>query len=380
MPLLNQTFVKIYQKQIVPASWNRDKILKAFDLSKKPYWYVEVYDYQSFDRDTWERAIPPGILRAIQSGHITLLVNNSAEAFTDTIMPLYVLLLVQLEIKEQNLIYCTGARDIMATVDYAAELNSKQSIPVILTSEFESTIQRTERIRPTMVDIGPTDQFNRKFINLNRQWRPHRPAFVAMLTVRGLLEQGYVSLAEHADDGYAFYWDLYWDRIIQRHPDWGSLLNDHKTVIVNTTPLTVDGWDPRINPEWADQASHWMYQNSYFSIVSETNFYREENTRFLTEKTFKTVIHRHPFILITRPHTLALFKEKGYRTFAPLINEAYDLEQDDCKRMNMVLEETERLCSLGPTELREFVNGTRAVCDYNYNVLMLKTGFSQPLN
>jgi hypothetical protein len=151
-------------------------------------------------------------------------------------------------------------------------------------------------------------------------------------------------------------------------------------VIVNTTPLTVDGWDPRINPEWADQASNWMYRDSYFSIVSETNFYRGENTRFLTEKTFKTVIHRHPFVLLSRPHTLALFKEKGYRTFSPMINEAYDLEQDDCKRMNMVLEETERLCSLGPTELREFVNGTRAVCNYNYNVLMLKTGFSQPLN
>lgn len=376
MPLLNRNLVKIFQNRIVTASWTRPMVLKSFDLTVAPYWYIEVYDYQSFDPDTWRRAIPDSILKLIQLGHITLLVNNATESFTDVIMPLYVSLIFQLNIKEENIVFCTGGADILATVNTVAELSNKKLIKVILTSEFESSLQVAEQTKPTELPPEPPASTSRKFVNLNRRWRTHRPAFVALLSAHGLLEHGYVSLAEHSDPGYSFTWELCWDQITRFHPDMRSL---DKTAIFNSTPLTVDGLDPRINPPWADQKSNWMYRDSYFSIVSETNYYAPE-TRFLTEKTFKTVLHRHPFILLSRPYTLALFKEKGYQTFHPLINEAYDQELDDDKRMQMVLKETQRLCSLTAGELAEFRAATALICDYNYSILMSKTEFNRPLN
>ena len=374
MPFLNTRFVKIYQNQIMPSSWTRDMIVKSFNFAGQFYWYIEAYDYQSFDPAVWKLAIPSSILQSIQRGHITLLVNNTAESFTDVIMPLYVTLIFQLHIKEENIVFCTGAVDIMDTVNTVAELADKKPIKVILTSEFESSIQSAEKHCPTKYSAATEP--SRKFVNLNRRWRLHRPAFVALLAAHQLLDQGYVSLAEHWDTGYCFTWDLYWNQCQRRHPQLKLL---DKTAVFNSTPLTVDGLDPRINPTWADQASNWIYRDCYFSIVSETNYYSPES-RFLTEKTFKTVLHRHPFILLSRPNTLTVFKEKGYRTFDPWINEAYDQELDDDKRMQMVLAETQRLCSLTRAELDKFRAATVQICDYNYQVLMAKTEFNRPLN
>jgi hypothetical protein len=84
--------------------------------------------------------------------------------------------------------------------------------------------------------------------------------------------------------------------------------------------------------------------DTYFSVVAETNFYRDFGPGlFLSEKVFKPVSRRHPFLVLGRPHTIKKFKEIGYRSFSNIIDESYDDEFDDRKRMNMVLEETKRL-------------------------------------
>jgi hypothetical protein len=52
------------------------------------------------------------------------------------------------------------------------------------------------------------------------------------------------------------------------------------------------------------------YQSSLISVVTETNF--KNNDIFNTEKIFKPMIHRHPFILVGSYKTLEYLKEMGY--------------------------------------------------------------------
>jgi hypothetical protein len=379
MPLINKKQIQINQCKIVPRTNSpRAVMLESFDFFKKPYWYIEVFDCNSFVRKVWEEAIPSNVLKLIQSGSITLLVNNFSEAFTDILDPLYRLLICDFNISEANVILFTGARDIMNTLTKVSTLYNKKEIKIILTAEFEDYVKKAEE-KNTMPVVERTYTYSKKFINLNRRWRPHRPAFVSLLIVHNLGEHGYISLVEHSGPTFNFTWATLWDTILNKHPYFNELLQDNKTVITNSTPLVADGLDPNINPDWADLQSNKLYRDSYFSIVSETNFYSSES-RFLTEKTFKTITHRHPFLLLSLPGSLEFFREKGYKTFSPFINEEYDKESDDDIRMKMVLDETIRLCNLSESELKTFVDSTGEICDYNYNVLMSKTNFNTPLN
>ena len=51
------------------------------------------------------------------------------------------------------------------------------------------------------------------------------------------------------------------------------------------------------------------YQNTYFSIVSETLFY--EWATYISEKTFKPFAHCHPFVMVCRPGTLKYLKDQN---------------------------------------------------------------------
>jgi hypothetical protein len=89
---------------------------------------------------------------------------------------------------------------------------------------------------------------------------------------------------------------------------------------------------------------------------------------------------KHPFIVATAPNSLQYLKQLGYKTFDGIIDESYDLETDDGKRMIKIVNETERLCKLQSTELENFLDQAKAICEYNYNVLKNKTEFIKAMN
>jgi hypothetical protein len=121
-----------------------------------------------------------------------------------------------------------------------------------------------------------------------------------------------------------------------------------------------------------------FYHSSYFSVVSETTFRTDNparNSRFITEKTYKAILMRHPFILVTIPKSLEVLKKLGYKTFSPWINENYDLEMDDNKRMMMIVDEIERLSNLNDDELKLFLSNVIGICEHNYKQLTTQTRF-----
>jgi hypothetical protein len=160
-----------------------------------------------------------------------------------------------------------------------------------------------------------------------------------------------------------------------RGSDVAKILECNKDESFAIPPLYLDTEELMTNRAELENKTDYLYTETYFSVVSETNFYDFTPGRFISEKIFKPITFGHPFVVLSRPHTMKLMCELGYKTFSPWIDERYDDEQDDCKRLMMVLDETERLATLTPAALTEFLNGVRDICEFNRQVLLNKTEF-----
>jgi hypothetical protein len=84
------------------------------------------------------------------------------------------------------------------------------------------------------------------------------------------------------------------------------------------------------------------YLNCYINIITETLFYSSEI--HITEKSFRSFYFMQlPIFIATHNHVKYLRKQFGFDMFDDVIDHSYDLENDDEKRMVLVLNEIKRL-------------------------------------
>ena len=227
----------------------------------------------------------------------------------------------------------------------------------------------------------PIKKYSKSFLNFNRRWRLHRPTLVALFYSLGILDKGFVSLGETSE---GMSWETTWGVILYQNkdtPDVINLLLSKQKEICNLPPLYLDTEDLVENRPSLEPETQYLYSNSYFSVVSETNFYQAyQPGRFLSEKVFKPIAMNHPFIIVSVPNTLSLLREIGYKTFSPWINESYDEENNDNKRLLMIAEETKRLSNLNENEIIEFINNVQDICIHNRYVLVNKNIYHKELN
>jgi hypothetical protein len=131
-------------------------------------------------------------------------------------------------------------------------------------------------------------------------------------------------------------------------------------------PLNVDQEDV---PGYASAASgdddEYLQQSAFWHIVSETVFYYPK--LHLTEKIFKPIVHRRPFMLVAAPGNLAYLKSYGFKTFDRWIDESYDTIQDDDVRIQAVCDQLAKLCKLSKKELDGMNKEMQEILDYNFN-------------
>lgn len=107
-----------------------------------------------------------------------------------------------------------------------------------------------------------------------------------------------------------------------------------------------------------------FYLDSYFNIVTETEFI-EPTLRF-SEKIFKPIIYKQPFILYSVPFLLKHLRSLGYKTFHPFIDESYDEIEDNGERIRVLNQEVKRLCSLSLEEIHEWYSDMKEILIYNF--------------
>lgn len=118
-----------------------------------------------------------------------------------------------------------------------------------------------------------------------------------------------------------------------------------------------------------------IYQNSYYSLVSETQAEPPE-AHFFTEKTAKPLYAKRLFILCGSLGTLEKLRSMGFKTFRSVVDESYDLETDDTKRLERAMEQVSALHEKDP---REVYSRISSVLEYNHALITNREYFLKPL-
>lgn len=210
------------------------------------------------------------------------------------------------------------------------------------------------------------NKFTKVFISLNRlttKDRSYRLYLVSNMIEKDLIKHGHVSLCL-TDPGQTT-----WQEELEYK--YTKLSNNAKnTIQQNLSTLSGSLVVDQVNPQ-GDLSAHAgrdelkLNQSALWHVVPETVFYYKK--LHLTEKIFKPIVSHRPFILVGAPGNLAYLKSYGFKTFDKWIDESYDAEEDNDKRIAMVIEQLEKLCKLSMEELRDMQAEMKEVLDHNYN-------------
>lgn len=113
-----------------------------------------------------------------------------------------------------------------------------------------------------------------------------------------------------------------------------------------------------------------LIQDSHINIVLETHIHKSANNVILTEKTYKPIVMKRPFIIYGIPHVLRMLREQGFKTFKGIIDENYDLIEDAVERRLVIVQELERINNMNPDEFRVAMNECNKICEHNYNIML----------
>lgn len=118
----------------------------------------------------------------------------------------------------------------------------------------------------------------------------------------------------------------------------------------------------------------YFYHHSSINIIFET-FVDANPIEFVSEKTWKAIFHRKPFIIVSIPYSLKYLKDLGFKTFDFLIDESYDSILDCDERIKKIVDEVDRLNNMS---LENFLNKNNGLHSdlmldttyHNFNLLM----------
>jgi len=136
------------------------------------------------------------------------------------------------------------------------------------------------------------------------------------------------------------------------------------------TPITINvpEWDLADDltiPNTSFDADRHFFENTFCHIATETLFYG--TCLHLTEKSFRPIINRRPFILAGPPNSLEYLRNYGFKTFSDFWDESYDQETDGNKRLDKIRDLIQHINSMSFTEMEATLAKMYDILEYNFN-------------
>ena len=347
----------VFEKNGIPT--NTITVKQAL-ISKEAFVYVLTFRYM---RNTMLNDLayniflhlPIGTVNAINDGRCVLILNDAHESayYTDEFYNQTLLNLKTAGIDHQKVILLTGnpSNDVSAS-----------PFNLIFWQYFETAVRLATENLGSIIYENRYNSYDRlkKFICLNRIPRETRYFFMYEMYRRNLLDDFNASLDKVSSvDKIVSYNNNVFLNSIEDKDDFNKMLSTLPW-IVDTTEFNVNHWDTN--------TTKFPHDNLIF-IVTETLFSGDMTNLFLTEKTFKPISLKMPFIVIGQPGTLARLKELGYETFSEFWDESYDQELNPILRMKMICNLVEELAKMELKELRSLILNTRGIVERNSELL-----------
>jgi hypothetical protein len=144
--------------------------------------------------------------------------------------------------------------------------------------------------------------------------------------------------------------------------------------LVDHLPLLVeeqDGYTPGVEDTsgFTDQLLD-FYTQILIDIVTES--YTSGNIFYPTEKTFRPMLMKKPFIAMAPRNFLIYLRQMGFRTFHDFWSEDYD-GYDATDKFQHIVKLIDYLATRSIAELETMYNKMQPILDHNYNMLLEKT-------
>lgn len=355
--------------------------LKPLHDDENIYYYLEVLEGDTIGVGELEldKIIPPEILLDIQRKQISLAIANSGHGYHMLVDTVYTNVIIKYQIEPTQVLLISESGDMPFEINAVSQKYNLDKCLYYWVTEFDYGMSS---YLDDYININTLENKNyqKKFLSWNGFFRPHRSTIVYILECLGVLDKGYVSF--NTRGGYPDHTVEWVSDALGYHSEFKKMMEcNAEKIAALPDQIFID--DPFENSA-LDPGDTSLYENTYFSLVTETSFpfnrfhyghYESALTevgRILSEKIFKPIVMRHPFIVVSNPRTLALLHTLGYKTFSPYIDESYDLIDDDAERLMAIGKEVKRLCELNPQELAEFLEKCGEICDYNRKNMLSK--------
>ena len=122
--------------------------------------------------------------------------------------------------------------------------------------------------------------------------------------------------------------------------------------------------DRKISADFSAKISVDDAQNTAIHLVAETLF--DDSKIHVTEKIFKPIVMKQPFLVFAGPGTLQYLKNYGFRTFDFVWDESYDLEQDHDMRLAKIIKIITDLSAKSNDEFQTIMDQCKKIVDYNH--------------
>ena len=206
-------------------------------------------------------------------------------------------------------------------------------------------------------------KIKKHFLCYNRgMHHPHRLLLLSLLENENLIDNGLVSYPEFSKEHFNFK--------MNEHFNIGETTRNkllecaERLRLRAPSIIDVDEW----KTNHFDTSPAWPYEQTFFSLVSESHCV--EDTQYFGGLTWKSMAHKHPFILVANYKTLDYLHKEGFKTFHPLIDESYDKEKHPYKRIIKIIKEVKKLCSMSQPEMNKFLSDVDDIIEHNYDKLI----------
>jgi len=222
-------------------------------------------------------------------------------------------------------------------------------------------------------NVGITDpnkrKLTKKFITFNRitgKSRIYRSMLVSKLSNKNLMTDGYVSYSPVCPAHQTHFRDSFETTSLK----FGITLEERKEYIAGLNKVK---YPCRIDNKEEVQISNGSYSigplpelmSSFLHIVTETMFWDERT--HLTEKIFKPIVAKQPFVLVGCANNLEYLKSYGFKTFDRWWDESYDSIKNPHQRLNAVVDIIDKICKMSLSQLEDMLREMQDVLEYNYN-------------
>lgn len=171
------------------------------------------------------------------------------------------------------------------------------------------------------------------FTSFNQSIKEHRLAFAYYIQQHKFKHEYYLSLnkIEQINDLLVF-----------------DLTKEEIEKIKSPLYLDIDFTENQMN-----NISSSYYIKSFISHINESKIH--EDSIFLSESTYKSIIMLSPFTIMGAPFILQELKEQGFDIDFFGINNSYDYEKNEKIRLNLIIEEIKKLDQLSNEDLLDLV-------------------------